>query len=319
MEIADMQFLTQYGLQYDSTIAKGGYGIVYKVYSYQYKDFFALKRIPADRFMQNEIECMKKVESPFIVSLYNYSSFEKSVFLLMEYCPTSLHQMIGSKPQLSYTDLIRATQGVLVAIKACHDNHIAHSDIKPTNFLIDKYGRIKAADFGLSQVYTGFGDNSSSFKGSNMFMAPEIYKKAPFNPFKADIWALGVTFFYMATQTFPFDARNLKELIIQINNGMWNSNYIIDDEYRRFVTRCMNSDPNRRPSVDELLNDPIFTMSVQFQCHEKDKCRQAPKSFSTNQLLIKTSASLKKNIRRPNPYLPKSNTHSQLPRLIIQK
>ena len=320
MEEIDERFFTQHGLQFVAMIAKGGYGIVYKVYSFQYKQDFALKRVPADRFVQSEVECMKKVESPFIVSLYNYYFFEKYVYLLMEFCPKSLYQLINSRPQVPLPELIRNTHGVLVAVKACHDNKIAHSDIKPTNFLVDNYGRIKVADFGLSAVYDEGNKNSSSFKGSNMFMAPEIFKKIPFNPFKADIWALGVTFFFMATQTFPFDATNLRELISQISCGEWNSNYIQNDAYRLMVTKCLNDDPNKRPTIDDLLQDPIFTIGIQFQNSSAGMSQKAPKSFSMNQLRIKpVSSSLlpKKHIKRStNPIVPSSNTHSQLPKLI---
>ena len=76
MDAVDEHFFAKNGFQFESLIAKGGYGIVYKICSLSYKQKFALKRIPSKRFVQNEVECLKYIESLFIVSLYNYYYFE---------------------------------------------------------------------------------------------------------------------------------------------------------------------------------------------------------------------------------------------------
>lgn len=42
---------------------------------------------------------------------------------------------------------------MLKGIAFCHSHRILHRDLKPQNLLIDKEGRLKLADFGLSRAF----------------------------------------------------------------------------------------------------------------------------------------------------------------------
>ena len=287
MDEIDYEFLSAHDLVFSSIIARGGYGIVYKVYSNRYKEDFALKRIPEARFKENEVECMKIIQSPHIVNLYNYYHFKDNVYMLMEYCPMCLAQMLmrygGPMP---YDELIKFSREILLAIKSCHDIQMAHSDIKPSNFLIDRYGRVKACDFGLSSVWTE-NATSSHFKGSCLFMAPEIFNHCPFDPFKTDIWAIGVTFYFMATHDYPFDSQVSKADLIQIiRQGFFNSDNIEDTEFRYLIVRMLDLDPTKRPSIDEILNMPIFKNS--FMPKQLSLSSKISKAASTSIIQLKT-------------------------------
>lgn len=78
-------------------------------------------------------------------------------------------------------------------MKYCFDNSIAHQDIKAANVLFDRNGRVKVADFGLS-VFIHPDDNIDQHKGTFAYLAPEVCQKGYFNPFKSDIWSLGVLY-----------------------------------------------------------------------------------------------------------------------------
>lgn len=107
-------------------------------------------------------------------------------------------------------------KGLLQVLGYFHSQKIAHRDIKPENIFIDSYNHVKLGDFGLSNKFSE--DESAHLKwGSLMFFSPEILAKTNYDPFKSDIYSLSITFFYLATEKYPFSSstsKKLKELII---------------------------------------------------------------------------------------------------------
>ena len=92
---------------------------------------------------------------------------------------------------------------------------IAHLDIKPLNLLLDVDYNIKISDFGLLGIIPIISEVSTTLKilntgGTEYFIAPEAIKGQK-NSFKFDIWALGVTLYYMAQSELPFTGSNTIE------------------------------------------------------------------------------------------------------------
>ena len=77
---------------------------------------------------------------------------------------------------------------------------MAHRDIKPENILIDKENRIKIIDFGFSTTQD---QEKVVVAGTPQYMAPELINKKNYDPMKADIWALGIMLYWLATGFFP--------------------------------------------------------------------------------------------------------------------
>ena len=107
-----------------------------------------------------------------------------------------------------------------MSINHLHNIKIVHRDIKPENFLFDlpgKEGRIKLADFGLSNRFGQSFDTLHSCVGTMYYIAPEVltgsYDK------KCDIWSLGVILYIMLSGKIPFAASNLKQLYRRIQTA----------------------------------------------------------------------------------------------------
>ena len=148
---------------------------------------------------------------------------------------------------------------MLDAIYYCHSNNIAHRDIKPDNIFIDHYNHIKLADFGFAKQ---FDDNTKSTErcGSLNFIAPEMIQCQEIDPFKVDIWALGITFFFMSTGLYPFKGNSREELKEAILYGDLNySNCNVDPRIRFLIGKMTAKNPVSRPTADKLLKLPIFT------------------------------------------------------------
>lgn len=82
----------------------------------------------------------------------------------------------------------------------CHNvPKIIHRDIKPENILIDENDDIKLADFGLSTFLNDSDDLVNNNVGSAYFFSPEACIGNKYKGRLNDIWACGITLYYMAT------------------------------------------------------------------------------------------------------------------------
>lgn len=255
MNPAELEFFQREGLAFTRVIAHGGYGVVYEVFSPQFKTKFALKKVPENRFNEEELDCLTTIDIPNIVRLYKYYKFDGFIYLLMEFCPNDLEHLFKHKENISDEEMYHYVYNVCANIKSCHERNIAHCDIKPGNFLIDMYGRVKIADFGLSSHE---GSSCSVQKGTKMLMAPEIYFSCKYNPFKADIWALGVTLYFMATREYPFVSNNLQILQQKIACASFSCKKIENKLLVHVIERCLDRNPDSRANIFDIFNMPYF-------------------------------------------------------------
>ena len=59
---------------------------------------------------------------------------------------------------------------------------------------------------------------SETFCGTEPYYSPEILRRVKYDPFKADVWAMGVVLFAMLNNKFPFHFGKAKEQLKEIND-----------------------------------------------------------------------------------------------------
>ncbi|MEW2357555.1 serine/threonine-protein kinase [Spirillospora sp. NPDC029432] len=141
--------------------------------------------------------------------------------------------------------------GIAEALRAIHRAGIVHRDLKPANVLLTADGP-RVIDFGIARALdaatiTRPGDRA----GSPGFMAPEQVAGAPAGP-PADVFSFGSTLAYACTGAEPFGEGPWHAKMFRIESGAPRLGRIADEELRALVASCMDRDPARRPSAEEL-------------------------------------------------------------------
>lgn len=256
MEIVQIQEkIRQYGYEYKEFLGKGSCSCVVLCHSHKYNQQFALKRAAKHRISLHEYEIMTSLIHPNIISLYDTFEDDKYTYLVMDYCSNGT---IRSKIKLSYENFIVYAKQMLDALSYCHSNNVAHRDIKPENIFLDQYDHVKLGDFGFSKQ---FQDNAKSAEkcGTMACIAPEMFQYHEVCPFKADIWALGITFFFMVTGHFPFQSPSIEKMKQEIIFG--DLDYFdceVDKRIRFLISKMTQKNPASRPTADKLLDLPMF-------------------------------------------------------------
>lgn len=249
-----------------SYISRGAYGSVYKATSTKYQMEFAIKVISLDKESRlsscfAEIESLKQLDEPHVIKIYDSFIEDNSFYMVLELCKQSLLDVINEKEYLNEKDIQIFCRQIFSAISECHKHSIAHRDIKPNNILLDEFNRVKVADFGLS-AFINHGDLMTNFIGTDAYLAPEIQMHRGFDPYAADIWALGVLIYQMTTGELPWVTESYKDMINCIKCGYIQPNHMIPNELYQIILRMLDSNPKNRITIDELLELPYFKNGI---------------------------------------------------------
>jgi len=83
--------------------------------------------------------------------------------------------------------------------------------------MIDEFGKVKLADFGLARPNMGEGDEAYSFCGSPEYMAPEMLNQQGHN-YTIDFYCLGALLYELLTGLPPFYSRDTNEIFKSVLN-----------------------------------------------------------------------------------------------------
>lgn len=251
----------------NSIISHGGFAIVYKATHLFFKMDFAIKVVCRSTISEKnamtyeaEVNSLTKLDHPNVIRLYDFFVEDDNMFLVLEYCSGgTLEERISNKRDMPNEEKISICSQIVSALKYCYDMSIAHQDIKTSNVLFDENGRIKVADFGLSGFIKD-NANINTHKGTLNYLAPEICQKRSFNPFKSDIWSLGVLFYRLFTGSYPFFGQTKEELKKKIIDGFYPE--ILKGPILKPVRQMLITDPNERISIEKLSKMPLFNVPM---------------------------------------------------------
>ncbi len=241
----------------------GGMGTVYEVEHELTRHRRALKLLHAElasnhqvvaRFLR-EASAAGRIGNPHIVETFDAGTLETGEpYLVMEMLDgRSLADLLAETGRLSERDAVDFIAQACDGLQAAHDAGIIHRDIKPDNLFVERTGRVKILDFGISkfdEVLTGEKQLTGDLTlGTPYYMAPEQTSKTASVDRRADVYALGVVLYECVTGRKPFEAETYPQLVVRIHLGDYEpassvcgTSALIDG----IITRAMARKPESR-------------------------------------------------------------------------
>lgn len=256
---ADEEFqrsLKQRNYEIIKSLGRGKFGEIYLVFSNKYKTQFVVKRVKESPLTNNEIKIMKSLNNPYVVHIYDYWTELGYTYIIMNYLSKgSFSDYWESHTAMSKKSFVKWSQQIITALDYCHVQGISHCDLKPSNILIDQYDRAVLIDFGLGQASKNM---SSSVTGTLMTMAPEVLSGMAYDPQKADIWSLGITFLMIATGEKPYEFSNIVDAKTTICGDSLIIPLSLDREIRQVICNMCKFKPEERCPLRDLLKLPLY-------------------------------------------------------------
>ncbi len=210
----------------DSVIGRGGMAIVYYGWDENLHRPVAVKVIDAryrndpvytERFVQ-EARAVASWRHDNILQVYYAGQQDDLYYFAMEFVDgLDLAQVLkhyaGETSLMPHEDVLEIGWAVARALDYAHKRGIIHRDVKPSNVMIGKDGRITLTDFGLA-MNTQQGSFGGTF-GSPQYIAPEQARNSAMVVPQSDLYALGVMLYEMLTGSVPFEDPSPTALAIQ--------------------------------------------------------------------------------------------------------
>jgi WD40 repeat protein/serine/threonine protein kinase len=163
-----------------------------------------------DRF-HREARAVAALDHPNIVRAFDIDQDGDLHFLVMEYIEGSgLDQIVKQQGPMEPVRAARYIAAAACGLEHAHRAGLVHRDIKPSNLLVDRTDTVKILDMGLARFFHDKGDeltkehDSERVLGTADYLAPEQAVNSHDVDIRADIYSLGVTFYFLLTGKSPF-------------------------------------------------------------------------------------------------------------------
>ena len=167
----------------EETIGKGHFAVVKlarHVYTGEKVAIKVIDKTKLDEISKShlfqEVRCMKLVQHPNVVRLYEVIDTQSKLYLILELGDGGdmYDYIMKHKGGLDEHKARRYFKQIVRAINYCHKLHVVHRDLKPENVVFfEKLGIVKLTDFGFSNKFTP-GEKLETSCGSLAYSAPEI-------------------------------------------------------------------------------------------------------------------------------------------------
>lgn len=239
-------------------LGRGGYATVTLAWDTRMHRRVAIKRLklPLDRktgaVMRNppglaEARTAAMLNHPAIVTVYDFETDSDEAFLITEYADgANLGELLDDVGgPLTLDETATVLKAVSDALTFAHENGVLHLDIKPANVLVMRDGRIKVADFGMAELSTATG-HDTSFGGTVGYMPLEQLEGMRVSE-ASDEWALAVLSYECLTGANPFDAKDFPSAITLLETTDLPPASAIEEELPREIDDILFAATGLRP------------------------------------------------------------------------
>ena len=277
-ELIDQETKKIYTILY--LMGKGAYGKVYYAIDLETKGQYSIKVLfEEEKYFKQKMFIIKKISSlkcPYIIKLMSYGKGiiklgdmqeEGKDYFVYEYASngTLIDYLTNITPNTfleeKYAKIL--FKYILKAIGSMHNNitfPLCHRDIKLENILIDDTLFPKICDFGFAN-WAAEGRILSDQAGTYGYCGPEILvddDDRGYDGKKADIFSLGITLLKIVTGKKGYDHYKYISNFDNYFASLEVNNLYLTDKVKNLIKKMIKYNPNERPDINELINDPWF-------------------------------------------------------------
>lgn len=213
-------------------------------------------RNPEDlRWLQQEVEVMRRLDHPGIVKLLDFIEDESAFYMILEFCGGGeLFDFIIKRTRVEEPLARWFFKQICLTIDYLHSQGIVHRDLKPENLLLSESRVVKLIDFGLCS--TALDVPLTNRCGSPCYIAPETLVQSSYYGAPADVWALGVILYALVDGSLPWNYQDPNRMYEQITKGEFPMPQMISPACQDLLGSILDPNPVTRITIQGILTHP---------------------------------------------------------------
>ncbi|MQY23896.1 serine/threonine-protein kinase [Nocardia macrotermitis] len=244
-------------------LGQGGMGTVWKARDSRIARDVAIKEphLPrllseADRAvvalrLEREARAAAQIDHPAVVTIHDVLTGHEQPLIVMEFIDGQSLADLLAEGTLTPDRAARIALPIVGALVAAHACDVLHRDVKPSNIMIGRGGRVVLTDFGVASVQ---GEASTTYTGavagSDDYTAPERIRGVAPGP-ESDLFSLGAVL-YTATEGFSPFARLSRQATFEAVQFSEPPPPRRAGDLTDLVLGLLRKDPAARPGIAEI-------------------------------------------------------------------
>lgn len=211
------------GYRIDLRLGRGAMGTVFRAIQVSLGRTVALKVLSpeltkdpkfCDMFLK-EARAAGGLNHSNIIQVYDVGDDGGQYFFSMEFAGKgSVLEELGKQKTLPLPRAIKVVRDACAALDYAERKGLVHRDIKPDNLMVTEDGTVKLGDLGLAMSTHELSAEQDGVFGTPHYIAPEQAMGKPIDH-RADIYALGASFYRMLAGRTLFEGATVKEILKQ--------------------------------------------------------------------------------------------------------
>ena len=220
------------------------------------------------RFVREVTAAGRLSGHPHVIDLYDAGTLaDGRPYLVMELCPSgSLNDALRRHGPMSAARVRDIGVRICDALAAAHAAGVLHRDIKPGNILVNRYGLVGLADFGLAAIMATEGDQSAAREALTPAYAPPETFRGEEPTVAADIYSVAATLYALLAgrpPRFPADSRSPGiATIMALHDRPIDDVPGVPPGLMAVLRRGLAADPAARPPSAASFRDALASLSM---------------------------------------------------------